>query len=454
MEIATNQTSFQQQTEGSITYVYLISSVAATGGLLFGFDTAIISGAIEFVREKFQLNAHQEGFAVSSLLIGCIFGSSAAGILTDRFGRKKVLITTAIFFALSAIWSALPRSLTELVLARFLGGMAVGVSSLVSPLYIAEISPARIRGRLVGLNQMAIVTGILVAYCVNWLLVDIGPNNWRWMFGSETLPALILLIGILCVPESPRWLLTRNREKEALGVLTRVNGYQRAQTEMEEIKTTIAEEQGSLSELFQPGLRIALLVGVTLAILSQITGINTIIYYGPKIFLRAGYPEASSAFWASVLVGTTNFASTILSLWLIDRIGRKPLLLIGSAGMAVCLVLAELALPAPGLSTTSKLLPILGYVAFFSVGLGVTVWVLIAEIFPTRIRGRAMSMATMSLWVACFAVSQTFPYLIERFEEQTFRIYAILCVVMVLFVSLVVNDTKGKSLEEIERMWH
>lgn len=439
--------------DGHVGYAYLVSAIAAVGGLLFGFDTAIISGAIEFVKAEFALNEHQEGFAVSSILIGCIIGAAMAGAISDRLGRKRVLIATAVIYMFSAILSGLPQTLQHLVLARFLGGLAVGVSSMVSPMYIAEIAPPHIRGRLVSLNQMAIVTGILMAYCVNWLLVDVGDNNWRWMFASESVPAFILLIGLFFVPESPRWLAKQDRHDDALTVLARVNGTGRAMQELGEIKQALAEEEGTLRELLQPGLRMALIISVTLAVLGQISGINTIIYYAPKIFLAAGFAEAKSALWATILVGTTNFVITIVSLWIIDKVGRKPLLLIGTAGMGIAMTLAGGLLASGAVPTALKVAIVLTYIASFGLGVGGVVWVVIAEIFPTKIRGRAVSIATASVWVACFAVAQTFPYLLGRFNERVFFIYAFLCLAMFLFVRFAVTETKGKSLEEIEKMW-
>ena len=439
--------------KGSIVFVYTIAIVAAMGGLLFGFDTGVISGAIPFVTKNFSLNAHQEGFAVSNLLIGCIIGASTAGILSDRFGRKKILIVAAILFLISAIFSALPRTFIELVLARFIGGFGVGAASMLSPMYIAEISPARIRGRLVSLNQFTIVGGILLSYFANWLLVDIGPTNWRWMFASESLPAGFFLIALFLIPESPRWLVKQGNFSKALGILTKIGGKKHAEVEMNEIKSTIDKEKGSITEILKPGLRVVLLVGVLLAIFQQITGINTVIYYAPKIFMKAGYESASSALLAQVIVGSTNFICTIIAISTIDRFGRKPLLLIGLAGMGISFTLAGLAFQSDTIGTTWILIPIITYVAFFAMSLGPVVWVLLSEIFPTKIRGTAMSIATMVLWISCFAVSKTFPWLVEIIEERTFYMYAIICIFAFVFVLLMVTETKGKTLEEIERMW-
>lgn len=442
-----------QSDKGSVLYVYFVSIVAAIGGLLFGFDTGVISGAIPFITEQFNLNTVQEGFAVSNLLIGCIIGVSFGGILSDRYGRKKILIVSALFFILSAILSALTRTFMELVLARFIGGLAVGVASMLSPMYIAEIAPAKIRGRLVSLNQFTIVGGILLSYFTNWLLVDTGPNNWRWMLAFETLPAGLFFIAFLFVPESPRWLIKQNLGERALAILTKVGGRKHAEAEINEIKSMLDKEEGSISELMKPGLRMVLLVGVLLAVFQQITGINTVLYYAPKIFLRAGYENASSAFFASVIIGATNLICTIIAISTIDRFGRKPLLLIGLAGMGISFGLAGLSMQSATIGATWILIPLIMYVGFFAMSLGPVVWVLLSEIFPTKIRGRAMSIATMVLWISCFIVSQTFPWLVEKIGEKTFYMYAGICAVAFVFVRLMVTETKGKSLEEIEKMW-
>jgi len=438
---------------GSTAYVFVISAVAAVGGLLFGFDTAIIAGAIEFVKTEFDLTPMMEGWAVGSILIGCMVGAASAGIIADRFGRKKVLLITAGLYIISAVLAGIPQNLQQLVMARFLGGLAVGISSMVSPMYIAEIAPARIRGALVTLNQMAIVSGILLANLASGLLVDTGENNWRWMFASAAIPSLLLLVALFAVPESPRWLAQQGLHGRALGILARIAGRSRAEVELTEINASLSRESASFWHLFGPGLRVALLIGVVLAILGQVSGINAVIYYAPKIFLKAGFAETSSATWANVLVGSTNFVITIVSLLVIDRIGRKALLMIGTAGMALAMVLAGATLTSETLPLSLKVLTILLYVASFGLGVGGVVWVVIAEIFPTRIRGRAASVATVAVWGACFTVAQTFPWLLATFSDRVFFIYAGLSLAMFLFVAFIVPETKGKSLEEIERMW-
>ena len=443
----------ETQDQGSLLFVVSVSFVAAIGGLLFGFDIGVISGAIPFITKQFHLNAVQEGFTVSNLQIGCIVGAIIGGMLSDRYGRKKILLASAVFFALSAIFSAIPRNLTELIIARFMGGIAVGVASVLSPMYIAEIAPAGIRGRLVSLNQLTIVTGILLSYLTNWLLVDIGINNWRWMLGIESMPAILFFIALIFVPESPRWLTKQGKVKDALKILTRAGGSKQAKTEIDEINKALTKEEGKITELLKPGLRLILLVAVFLAIFQQFTGINTVIFYAPKIFLRAGYESTSSALFASIIVGLINLICTFIAIGTIDKFGRKPLLLIGLAGMTISFTLTGLALKSQTIGGIWVLIPILTYVGFFAMSLGPVVWVIIAEIFPTKIRGSAVSIVTMVLWLSCFVVSQTFPWLIDKIGEGTFYMYAGICVIAFIFVWTMVSETKGKTLEEIESLW-
>ncbi len=434
-------------------YVYSISLVATVGGFLFGFDTAVIAGAIGFLKDHFQLNALQEGWAVSAVLVGCIVGAGFSGGISDRYGRKRVLYLSAALFLISAIGAALPHSITQFAVARFIGGLGIGAASLISPLYIAEVAPARIRGRLVSLNQMAIVTGILIAYAVDWSFADIGPTNWRWMFGSAALPAIAFTLLLLIVPESPRWLLKMSRQDEALLVLTRVNGAREAEREARSIRATLAEESGSLQQLLQPGLRTALLVGIALAILQQVTGINTVIYYAPRIFEHAGFARGS-ALLQSVITGLVNMLFTWVAILSVDRIGRKPLLLLGSLGMGFSLFLTGLAFHLRWFGGPWVLIMVMLYIAFFAMTLGPVVWVVMAEIFPTRIRGRAMSIATVALWAACFIVSLTFPLMADHLSESlTFWIYAAMNGICFFFVKWFVPETKNKSLEEIEHTW-
>jgi len=436
-------------------YVYIVSIVAAASGLLFGFDIAVINGAIIFLRQQFGLDEVQTEIAASSLLVGCVAGASLAGFLSDRFGRRRILILSALLFGASAIGAAIPRTLAEFIAARLAGGVAIGVASVLAPLYIAEVAPPRIRGRLVSLNQMAIVSGILLAYVVNWLLSFGGPASWRWMFASAIVPSAAFFVALFFVPESPRWLTGCGRHEEAFVILTRVGGREQAAAEMQQIKQAIAEETGSLAQLLQPGLRTALVIAIVLAVLQQITGINTVLFYGSVIFKeQVGNHSESAAIGANVMIGLINFLSTIVALWIIDRVGRKALLMFSACMMAVGeigLGAAFLVHPPPSLAILSIMVLC---AAAFAVGLGPGVWVVLAEIFPNRIRGRAMSVATISLWVACVALTLTFLSLVKAISiTGAFWLYAGLCVFTFVFVWKVVPETKGKSLEEIEKLW-
>ena len=440
---------------GSTFYVYLASIVAATSGLLFGFDIAVINGALLFLQRQFGLTEVQTEVAASSLLIGCVLGASIAGWMSDRFGRRKVLMIAAILFAVSSVGAALPRTMNEFIAARFLGGIAIGMASVLAPVYIAEVAPARIRGRLVSLNQMAIVSGILMAYFVNWLLSFQGEQSWRWMFASAAFPSVAFLIALFFVPESPRWLVENGRTDEALCVLARVGGSQEAFRQLDEIQAAIAEESGTFAELMQPGLRRAMIIGIVLAILQQITGINTVLFYGSVIFKQyAGTARDSSAIGANVIIGLVNFLATIVAIVTIDKWGRKILLLVSSACMAVC----QLALAgAFGIEPPPPFLVLalmLVCVASFAIGLGPGVWVMLSEIFPTRIRGRAMGIATVSLWVACVALTLTFLSLAKALGPSgAFALYGVICLFTAWFVWRFAPETKGKTLEQIEALW-
>ena len=440
---------------GSTGYVYLIAAVAALGGLLFGFDTAIINGALVFLKKDFGLTDAQTELAASSILFGAVVGAAIAGWLTDRYGRRRLLFGAALLFTLSAIAAALPRTLTEFVVARLAGGIAIGVASLLVPLYIAEISPARIRGKLVTLNQLAIVSGILLAYVASYYLAGLGLGlaAWRWMFAAAAVPSLLFMVTLLLVPESPRWLLGRGRDVEALGTLTRLNGPAAAAAEAAEIQAALADEQGEAASLSQPRLRRPLRIAVVLAVLQQVTGINTILYYGSIIFTEHSGQSASSAIGANALIGGINFAGTIVALFVIDRVGRKPLLLFASGGMALALgaLVVGLQLHAPGPWLLGL---IMLYVACFAVGLGPGVWVVITEIFPNAVRGRAASLATVALWVACTLISFTFLSLVKAAGlAGAFGLYAILSALTFVFVWRAVPETKGRTLEEIEQAW-
>jgi SP family arabinose:H+ symporter-like MFS transporter len=443
----------------SMKFVTLVSIVSALGGLLFGFDTAVVSGAVGFMEEHFDLSKLQVGWAVSSLIIGCIVGAAMSGILGDRFGRKKVLISAAILFIISSIGTAIPESFSGFIIARIIGGIGIGITSTLCPLYNAEIAPAKYRGRLVALNQLAIVSGIFLTYFVNVWISGSGDeawgvtSAWRWMFGVGAVPGLLFLILLFFVPESPRWLIKQGRAAESLPILLKIHGEELAKKEVIDIKQSFEEESGSIRQLFSPGLRIALLVGVGLAVLQQVTGINAVMYYAPEIFKATGAGTNSSLI-QTILVGFINFLFTIVALWLIDKVGRKALLLVGTASMAICLLVIGFAFHTGNAAGPLVLVFILLYVASFAISLGPVVWVIISEIFPNRIRGKATAIAAMMLWAADYLVSQTFPPLLSSAgPASTFWIYGSMALIALLFTWRVVPETKGKSLEEIESLW-
>lgn len=425
--------------------------VAAIGGLLFGFDTAVINGAIVFIKQQFGLSDSQTEIAASSLLLGCVVGAGVAAFTSDRFGRKRVLLGAAALFTVSSIGAALPRNLIQFAVARLLGGIAIGIASTVSPLYIAEISPARNRGLLVSLNQLAIVTGILLSYSVNYLLTGAGPANWRWMFASAALPSVGFLLTLLFIPESPRWLMQKGREQEAEHFLAQIVGTRAAAEEVEAIRGAMSEERG---DLMDPTFRRALVVAIMIALFSQFTGINTIIYYGSIVFLEfVPHQTASTALWANVIIGAINFMATIAGMLLIDRSGRKPLLMSAFAGMALSLVAVAGAIHFEAAGAI-VLIFVLIYVACFAVGVGTGTWVMMSEICPTRVRGRAMSVATVCLWCGTLLVTLTFLSLVKLFTAPgAFLFYAILSIAAFVFVWRRVPETKGRALEEIEQWW-
>jgi MFS transporter, SP family, arabinose:H+ symporter len=433
-------------------YVILISVVAALGGLLFGFDTAVISGTINFIQPYFGLSEAGLGWTVSSLLFGCIAGVMLAGKTGDHYGRKKVLMLAALLFFISAVGSASAHSLFWFLVARILGGVAVGVASILSPMYIAELAPAKYRGTLVSLNQLAIVIGILVAFFSNYLLVDTGENNWRWMLLVMAAPAILLFFSLFLVPESPRWLVARNRNDEALRVLVKTSGAELAPSELKEIQQTLKnQEESTFRDLLTPKIKPLLFIGIILAVFQQITGINTIMYYAPKIFANVGQSN-DSALLQTILIGGTNLLFTLVAMVLIDRFGRKRLIIIGSTGMMLMLAGLSALYFAQETTGVLVLLFILGYIAFFAASLGPALWVVATELFPNRLRSKGMSMAIVSLWIACTIVTIAFPVMLEKLSGGfTFLIFAVICLANLLYVLRYVPETKGKTLEELEK---
>jgi SP family arabinose:H+ symporter-like MFS transporter len=431
----------------------LYSSVAALGGLLFGFDIAIITGAGPFLTKAFDLNSIQEGWAYSSLLFGCILGAVVAGRMTDNWGRKKILIIVAIIFALTSVWSALACSFTILVLARIVGGLAVGAASTVVPMYISEVSPAKYRGSLVSMYQLFIVTGILVSYLINYMLHDIGSNNWRWMFASGAIPSILFLGMLFFVSETPRFLYMKGEKEEALVVLERIGGKKLAGKEMEEIKKSMTGSSISFKMLLDPPLRKVLCVGFGLAVFVQLSGINTIIDYAPKIFASAGW-KLDSGLFATFGLGVVNFVCTWVSILVIDRFGRRPLYIIGSVGMTVALLGLTIAGLIGHFSGFTVMLLIVLFIIFFASCVGPVFWTYMSEIFPNRIRGTAMSIPVFTQWVFNALVVLIFPLMLHKLETGiTFSILTIFAAGQLIFTIKYMRETKGKSLEEIEELW-
>ncbi len=437
-------------------YVYSIATVAAVGGLLFGYDTAVIAGAIGFLQIKFDLSPVMTGWAASSAIWGCVFGALLAGYFSDRFGRKKVLLVTAIIFASSSLASAIPQNLTQFVLARFIGGVGVGAASILSPLYISEISPSKIRGKLVTIYQIAIVVGINLIYVVNYFIAGSGDDlwnvnvGWRYMMASEVIPSLLFFFLLLLVPESPRWLATKNNNRAALQILNRINGAKQGEAILRAIASTLQEERSSLRKFLNSEFRNVLTIGIVLAVFSQITGINSIIYYAPEIFKSVGFSTESS-FFQTIIIGLTITSFTFVALLLVDRLGRRKLLLWGVAGMAFFLFIIGWVYYLNIVGGPWLLISVLGFIACFGASLGPIPWVIMSEIFPNKVRGVAMSISVLFLWLSIVAITQFFPVLLGSIGgAYTFWIFMVNAIVLLLFVWKKIPETKGKSLEEIE----
>ena len=471
-------------------YLASICLTASLGGLLFGFDTAVISGTFEFVEEQFQLTKLQVGWFGSSALVGCILGAAVAGMLGDRFGRKPILIISAVFFFVSALFSAIPPSFAVLIWARIIGGVGVGMASVLAPMYISELAPPHLRGRLVATYQLSIVIGILAAYCSNWLLLaaseqyrdvlggegllhwTVVSEVWRGMFGAEMIPAGLFFFLMILVPESPRWLAKESRDAEALGILAGVSGREIAERQLAEIKESLTHEVGSIAELFRPGLRTALAVGVGLSLFGQLTGVNIVIYYGPTILQQAGF-ERIGALQFQVGFGLVNLVFTLIAIGLIDHFGRRPLLIGGMTVVVLALAVTgglfllggepDVSSEMQAAATGAVLSQDIGrwvvgvlciYMACIALSICAVIWVLTSEIFPNRVRGRAVSIATLTNWVTNSISTLLFPWYVQKFGMHTgFLTFAAICFVGTIFFWRFVPETKGKSLEEIERSW-
>jgi len=451
-------------------YLAGVCLVASLGGLLFGFDTAVISGTFGFVEPQFALSKLEVGWFGSAALVGCIMGAAVAGSLGDRFGRKPVLILAAVFFFVSALYSAIPPDFQVLILARVVGGWGVGMASVLAPIYISEFAPPRLRGRLVATYQLSIVIGILAAYFSNWLLLRFAEHYpdalggdgflhwtmvaevWRGMFGAEMIPAALFFVLLLAVPESPRWLVKAGQEATALRILTRAIGPAIAEKELEEIRSALTCEIGSLSELLQPGLRTALIVALGLSIFGQLTGVNIVVYYGPTVLKAAGL-ALGSALQYQVALGVINLVFTLVAIWKVDHWGRRPLLIWGMAVVTAAMGLTALLLlvEAPAIWIVVLLCVYMGCVSLSICGV---IWVLMPEIFPNRIRGRAMSIGAFAVWTTNTLATLLFPAYVDHYGVHTaFFTFAAICAVATVFFWRLVPETKGRSLEEIERHW-
>ena len=458
----------------NFSYLIFLSVVAALGGFLFGYDTAVISGTIAQVTQLFQLDALQQGWYVGCALVGSIVGVLFAGILSDKLGRKLTMVISAVLFSTSALGCALSADFAQLVVYRIIGGVGIGVVSIVSPLYISELAVAQYRGRLVSLYQLAVTVGFLGAYLVNYQLLAWAESGtqlsvdwlnkifitevWRGMLGMETLPAILFFIIIFFIPESPRWLIVRGKELKAVNILEKIyNSITEAKSQLNEMKSVLTSETKSeWSLLMKPGIFKAVIIGVCIAILGQFMGVNAVLYYGPSIFENAGLSGGDSLFY-QVLVGLVNTLTTILALVIIDKVGRKKLVYYGVSGMVVSLILIGLYFlfgDSLGVSSLFLLIFFLFYVFCCAVSICAVVFVLLSEMYPTKVRGLAMSIAGFALWIGTYLIGQLTPWMLQNLTPAgTFFLFALMCVPYMLIVWKLVPETTGKSLEEIERYW-
>lgn len=431
-------------------YILAISFISALGGYLFGFDFAVISGALPFLRIVFELDAWWEGFLTGSLALGCIVGCLIAGKLSDQYGRKSGLFCAALLFAISSFGMGIAPDLEIFVLMRFLSGIGVGMASMLSPMYIAEISPAHVRGRNVAINQLTIVIGILITNLVNYKLSGLGEDSWRWMFGLGVVPSLLFLIGIVWLPESPRWLIAKGRVEEARAVLLRFgNSTVVDKTMVEVVQSNKEASPISFKEVLHKSVRPAVVVGVTLAIFQQFCGINVVFNYTSTIFESIG-ASLDQQLFETVSIGIVNLLFTLVAMWQVDRLGRRPLMLIGSLGLAITYVVLAFLLQNQ-LSSVMVSIFVLLSISVYATSLAPVTWVLISEIFPNRVRGMATSLAMVALWSAYFILVFTFPILAEKLGTYgPFYLYAGICVFGFVFVLRKVKETKGQTLEELE----
>lgn len=467
----------QKNKEENLLYVIFLATVAALGGFLFGYDTAVISGTIGSVAAQFNLNDVTTGWYVGCALVGSIIGVIMAGKLSDQFGRKSVLLLSAVLFTGSGIGCMFAENISQLVWYRIIGGVGIGTASVISPLYISEISVSRYRGTLVSLYQLAITIGFMGAYLANYVINEyaiqvkavgsaggfwgkyIVDETWRGMLGAESIPAAVFFMVLFFIPESPRWLIVKSEEVRAMRIFNRIYGPGRAEEQVSDLKLLVqSEEKSDWKILFQPGFRVALFIGVSLAILGQFMGVNAVLYYGPSIFQQTGLSEGDSLLY-QVIVGLVNFGSTVLAMALIDKIGRKKLVYYGVSGMIVSLILIGVYFV---LNNTSNVIPpisllilILIYILSCAISICVVIWVLLSEMYPSKVRGLAMSAAGLSLWIGTYLIGQLTPWLMAAISSAgVFWLFALMCIPYMWITWKLVPETTGKSLEEIERMWN
>ena len=455
----------------SNSFIAAVCSIGSLGGLLFGFDTAVISGTFSFIEQYFLLDEIEIGWFASSALIGAIIGALVSGSLSDRFGRKPILIIAAFLFFISALGCTIPNSFIFLIVARIIGGIGVGMASVLAPLYISEFSPPKIRGKLIALYQLSIVIGILLAYLSNWLLLKFSQEStslfnetdklykifvsevWRGMFGFEMIPSGLFILLLFLIPESPRWLIKNNNPEKGFNILTKISGEKIAEKEFIEIKNSISKFKGRIADLLRPGLRLALLVGIGLSVFGQFTGVNIIIYYGPTILENAGF-KIDGALQFQVAIGLINLIFTIIALWKIDRWGRRPLLIYGMFSVFISLIIIAFQFTFDSSQGILIVVMLCIYMASLALSINAVIWVLIGEIFPNRIRGSAMSIVTFTNWGANFLTAFTFPWYIDKIGMGGgFFTFAGMCLLATIFFNKYVPETKGKTLEEIENFW-
>ena len=441
------------QTKSERFYIYIVSTIAALAGLLFGFDTGIISGALLFIEKDFVISTEMKELIVSSVLLGAMIGSLLSGRLTDRFGRKRLMLLISALFITGTLIASSATQVIAILMGRLFIGLAIGMGSYTAPLYIAEVSPSELRGALVSLNQLAITIGILCSYLINFAFTSI-EGSWRIMFAIGIIPAMLLCIGMFFLPESPRWLIKQNLMNQAIKTLERLRNSKNVHKEIADIKKSLQLKQANFREIFSPWIRPVLFLGAMLGFIQQVTGINTIIYYAPTIFQLAGFKDASTSILATVGIGVVNVLATIFAVFFIDRIGRRPLLLVGLVGMFLCLLGLSFAFQFSEQTYLMRWLALACtfiYIICFAISLGAILWLLVSEIFPLEVRATAMGIAVFSCWFWNFVVSSTFLTLLNAMgPSKTFFLYALMCVFSFIFCIYKVPETKGVTLEQIE----